>query len=52
MFKKLMSFTRSDLNMYMMDCHGEYGTEWADKEDLVSDILAFRCGPECIGYLT
>lgn len=52
MFKKLMNFTRSDLNMYMTDCHGEDGAEWPGKEDLVSDILSFGYAQECIGYLT
>ena len=52
MFKDLMKFKRSDLNMYMVDCFNEDGAEWDDKHDLISDIISFGYAQDCIDYLT
>ena len=51
MYKDLMKCTRQLLNEYITDCLGEDGTEWSCKEDLVSDLVSFGYGQECLEYI-
>ena len=50
-YKELMTFKRTEINTFMTNCYGEDGTEWDCKEDLISDIISFGHGAECLDYL-
>lgn len=51
MYKDLMKCTRKLLNEYVQDVLGEDDVSWDCKEDLVSDLISFGHGEECLEYV-
>lgn len=52
---ELLRFTRSQLESYMIDCHGfdaEQLAEWDSVDDLRCDIRSFGWAKECVEYLS
>jgi hypothetical protein len=52
--KALKDYSRAQLEMYMVDCHGfDDGqlAEWETKDDLACDIQSFGWEIECLEYL-